>query len=41
VEHYRPQLAEYCRAVSRFTRLPPDRIAARLVFAVPGEVVDL
>jgi hypothetical protein len=41
VEHYRPQLAEYCRAVSRFTQLAPDRIAARLVFVVPGEVVDL
>ncbi len=41
VEYYRPQLAAYCRAVERFTGLASDRIAARLVFLEPGEVVDL
>ena len=41
VDYYRPQLAAYCRAVARFTGLAPDRIASRLVFLEPAEVVDL
>lgn len=32
VEHYRPQIDAYRRAVARMYRLPADRIAARLLF---------
>jgi hypothetical protein len=41
VEYYRPQLAAYCRAVAKMTRLDPARIAARLIFVHPGVVIDL
>jgi ATP-dependent exoDNAse (exonuclease V) beta subunit len=38
VEHYRPQLEAYRRALTRLFRLPADRVSARLVFAEPGIV---
>ena len=41
IEFYRPQLAAYRRAVARFTRLPTEQIATRLVFLEPVAVVDL
>jgi ATP-dependent exoDNAse (exonuclease V) beta subunit len=41
IEYYRPQLAAYRRAVARFTRLPADQIATRLVFLELAQVVDL
>ena len=39
IQHYRPQLNAYRQAVSRFTKLPVDRISARLVFVETGQVV--
>jgi ATP-dependent exoDNAse (exonuclease V) beta subunit len=39
--HYRPQLEAYRRAVAKMGNLPPERIAARLVFAFPGRVVEV
>ncbi len=41
VEHYRPQLAAYRRAVARTRGLPEDRISARLVFLHLARVVPL
>ena len=41
VEHYRPQLAAYCRALTRLYRLAADHVSARLVFVEPGIVVAL
>lgn len=41
VEHYRPQLAAYVRAVEQRYQLGPDRITARLLFLSAGEVVDV
>lgn len=39
IEHYRPQLNAYRRAVSKFANLPADKISARLVFVETGRVV--
>jgi ATP-dependent exoDNAse (exonuclease V) beta subunit len=39
IQFYRPQLNAYRRAVSKFTKLPADRISARLVFLEIGQVV--
>ncbi len=41
VEHYRPQLDAYRRALTRLYRLPADRVSARLVFVEPGIVQAL
>ncbi len=41
VDYYRPQLAEYRRAVSDMLRLEPERVAARLVFVRPGVIVPI
>jgi ATP-dependent exoDNAse (exonuclease V) beta subunit len=38
VEHYRPQLEAYRRALARLYRLPADRVSARLVFVELGIV---
>lgn len=40
-EHYRPQVEAYRRAAARLFDLPPERIAARLLFVNPGLVRDL
>jgi ATP-dependent exoDNAse (exonuclease V) beta subunit len=36
VDHYRPQVEAYRRAVARFSGLATERIAARLLFVGPG-----
>jgi ATP-dependent exoDNAse (exonuclease V) beta subunit len=41
VEHYRPQLEAYRRALRRLFRLPVERVSARLVFVEPGIVQAL
>jgi len=41
IEHYRPQLEAYRQAAARLARVPPDRIAARLVFTVIGQVAEV
>jgi hypothetical protein len=41
IDHYRPQLEAYRRAVARQFRLDPSRITARLALLVPGLVVDV
>jgi len=41
VEHYRPQLEAYRRAMSREEGVPAGRIELALVFLVPGRVVTL
>lgn len=41
VEYYQPQIDAYRSAASRALRLPPERIAARLVFLAPRRVVTL
>ncbi|MEX0886439.1 MAG: UvrD-helicase domain-containing protein [Phycisphaeraceae bacterium] len=41
VEHYRPQLAAYRRALARLLDLAPDAVAARLVLLEIGRVVDV
>jgi ATP-dependent exoDNAse (exonuclease V) beta subunit len=41
VAFYRPQMAAYRRAVAWFTRLPPERIASRLVFTSTGQTVNI
>lgn len=38
-DFYRPQLAAYRRAAAALLGLPPEQIAARLLFLVPGTVV--
>jgi ATP-dependent exoDNAse (exonuclease V) beta subunit len=38
VEHYRPQLEAYRRALARLFRLPADRVSARLAFVELGIV---
>jgi ATP-dependent exoDNAse (exonuclease V) beta subunit len=38
IEHYRPQLAAYCSALTRLYRLAADQVSARLVFVEPGLV---
>jgi hypothetical protein len=38
VDHYRPQLQAYRRAVSKLTHLPMERILARLIFVESGLV---
>ena len=40
-DHYSPQLAAYCRAVSKMYRLDASRITSRLVFVTAGCVVPL
>ncbi len=41
IEYYRPQLAGYRAAVSKFTRLPLEQIATRLVFVESGQLINL
>ena len=41
IEYYRPQLAAYRAAVSRFTRLSLDQISTRLIFVRTGLLVNL
>ncbi len=41
VEVYRPQLNAYRRAAARRLGLSADRVSARLVFVVPGAVVEV
>jgi ATP-dependent exoDNAse (exonuclease V) beta subunit len=41
IEYYRPQLAAYRRAVSRFTKLEESQIATRVVFLHSCSVIDL
>jgi ATP-dependent helicase/nuclease subunit A len=41
IEHYRPQIDAYRRAVRVLTGLPLDKISAKLVFVATGRVVDL
>jgi ATP-dependent exoDNAse (exonuclease V) beta subunit len=41
VEHYRPQIQAYCRAVSQMTGLPDGSIGARLLFVGPGIVAPI
>jgi ATP-dependent exoDNAse (exonuclease V) beta subunit len=41
MEHYRPQLEAYRRAVARLAQLPEERIATRLVFTNAGRVVEV
>jgi ATP-dependent exoDNAse (exonuclease V) beta subunit len=41
IEHYRPQLDAYRRAVCKFEGIPLERISSRLVFLDVGEVVTL
>ncbi len=38
IEYYHPQLAEYRRAAAALFHLPPERIAARLLFVEPGMI---
>ena len=40
-EYYRPQLEAYRRVVARIAGMQEDRIALRLVFTVPGRVMDV
>ena len=40
-ERYEPQLTAYRHAVAEMFRLPPERIAARLVFLAVGHVAEL
>ncbi|MCS7046029.1 MAG: PD-(D/E)XK nuclease family protein, partial [Gemmataceae bacterium] len=40
-EYYRPQLESYQRAAALLARLPPERVAARLVFFFAGQVVEI
>lgn len=41
IEYYRPQMDGYRLAVSRFARIPLDKISTRLVFVQTGSVVNL
>ena len=41
IEFYRPQIDGYRLAVSRFARIPLDKISTRIVFASSGRVVNL
>ena len=41
VEHHRPQMEAYRRALSAIAGLPPERITARLLFLDAGRVVDV
>jgi ATP-dependent exoDNAse (exonuclease V) beta subunit len=41
VDHYRPQLEAYRRAVSQMTQLDSRRVATRLLFLEAGAVVQL
>ncbi|MBX3378348.1 MAG: UvrD-helicase domain-containing protein [Phycisphaeraceae bacterium] len=41
VEHYRPQIEAYRRAVERMFGLSAERVTACLVFTVPGQVVGV
>ncbi len=41
IEFYRPQMDGYRLAVSRFARVPLDRISTRLVFVQSGQVINL
>jgi ATP-dependent exoDNAse (exonuclease V) beta subunit len=36
VEHYRPQVEAYRRAVAKMFRIPPENISAKLLFVTPG-----
>jgi ATP-dependent helicase/nuclease subunit A len=40
-KHYRPQMEIYRRAVVGMSRLPPERVATRLVFTSAARVVDV
>ena len=41
IGYYRPQMSGYRDAVSKFTRLPIDKISTRLVFLGTGQVINL
>ncbi|MFK7767417.1 MAG: UvrD-helicase domain-containing protein [Mariniblastus sp.] len=41
IGHYRPQMSAYRDAVSRFLRLPIEKISTRLVFVSSGQVINL
>jgi ATP-dependent exoDNAse (exonuclease V) beta subunit len=41
VNHYRPQLDAYRRAVSAMYKLPPERISARLAFVSVGVIMNV
>ena len=41
IEYYQPQMEIYRRAVSQFAKIPMERIATRLVFSDPRQVVNL
>ena len=41
VDYYKPQLAGYRQAVSRFTKLPLEKISTKLVFLESGLLVNL
>ena len=41
IEYYQPQMEIYRRAVSQFAKIPIERIATRLVFSDPRQVVNL
>lgn len=41
VAHYKPQLDAYRQAAARIAGLAPERVAARLLFPIPGRVVEL
>jgi ATP-dependent helicase/nuclease subunit A len=40
-DHYRPQVEAYRKAVARLAGLPPERVAARLVFTFGRRVVEV
>ncbi len=39
VDHYRPQLKLYARALAKLINFPADRIACKLLFTRPGRVI--
>jgi ATP-dependent helicase/nuclease subunit A len=41
MDHYRPQIAAYRRALASLLRLPPERITAHLLFTTTNQVVAL
>jgi ATP-dependent helicase/nuclease subunit A len=41
VDHYRPQVDAYRRAVAAMHRIPPDKVSAHLVFLEAGAIVPL
>lgn len=41
VEYYKPQLVGYRKAVSKFTKLPLEKISTRLLFVESGSLINL